>query len=468
MGRRDGLTPEDFLAFLKREIPGFRAEKDAHQLALAWMLWNGTSKQRAHSHYADHFRFHHTEMDSAFGRRGFGPINERLGLFTVTHWSVDEGYTRAYALTHLAKQAVETYLDKVHRRPITRLLYADQAGKIKAQKTVPEAVASRGMDGMTTTAWRKARKLNAARVDLDGLRRLLAWLTKTRDAWRVGRPPAARLFADIPSLEVIERLTDATARIIRMAKTDVLGEGWVMHRYAQSRSGRLYGVGVTLQNAPTLIKQAALTGQWEYDFSNCHFAILDQMAALFGHDCAAVRHYLATKKATRQTIADQAGISVEQAKVCLLATLYGARASLSDQSAIPDLIGVEEAARLYQAEAFQVIKTDILAARQTILAGWPSTRNGRLINAFGKAIPRTAKAEERLAHLIQGVEALALKTVIDMHPDDICLVQHDGWASPNKLDTKAIERAVFEEVGYELTLEEERIQIDPDAYFLKA
>lgn len=467
MGRRDDLTPEDFLAYLKRMVPGFRNETDAHQLALAWMLWSGTSKRRAHSHYADHFRFHYTEMDAAFGRRGFGPINERLGLFTVTNWSVDERYTKAYALTPMAKRVVETYLTRVHRRPSTRLLYADQTG-IKALKTVPEAVASRGMDGMSTSAWRKARKLNATRVDLDGLRRLQAWLIRTRDAWRAGRPPPARLFADIQNLEVIERLTDATGRIIRMAKTDVLGDGWVMHRYAQSRSGRLYGVGVTLQNAPTLIKEAALAGQWEYDFSNCHFSILDQMAARFGHDCEAVRHYLATKKATRQAIADQAGITVEQAKVCLLATLYGAKASLSYQSAIPDLIGAEAASRLYQAEAFQAIKDDIQTARQKILAGWPRTRNGRLINAFGKAISRKDKAEERLAHLIQGVEALALKSVIDMHPDDICLLQHDGWAATVRLDIAAIERVVFDTTGYRLELEEERITINLDDYFARA
>jgi hypothetical protein len=466
MGKRDNLIPDDFLACLKKAVPGFRLESERHQMALAGMLWTGTAKKRAHSHYADHFRFHHTEMDEAFGRRQFTPVNERLGLFTVTPWSVDEKFTKGYALTGLARRTLETYLSKIYRKPAS-LLYMDASG-IKALKAVPEAVASRGLDGMTTTAWRRAKALNATRVDLDGLHRLRAWLVKTRDAWRAGRLPPAGLFANVPSLEVVERLADATGRIIRMARIDVLGEGYVMHRYAQSRSGRLYGVGVTLQNAPTLIKQAALAGQWEYDFSNCHFTILDQMAARFGYDCMATRYYLANKRSIRQSIAEQAGIEVEQAKVCLLATLYGARASLSRENAIPEEIGADAAARLYRIEQFMAIKADIQSARQTILAGWPRTRNGRLVNAFKKAIPRTAKAEERLAHLIQGVEAQALKTVIDMHPDQICLVQHDGWASPDRLDAKAIEEAVLEATGYRLDLEEERIQIDPDAYFLRA
>ena len=50
MGKRDDLIPEDFLVYLQKTAPGFRGEKDRHQMALAGMLWNGTSKRRAHSH----------------------------------------------------------------------------------------------------------------------------------------------------------------------------------------------------------------------------------------------------------------------------------------------------------------------------------------------------------------------------------------------------------------------------------
>lgn len=466
MGKRDELIPDDFLAYLLVHIPGLSAEKDRHQFALAKMLWNGANKQRAHSHYADHFRFSYAEMDAAFGRRQFDHVNQRLRLFTVTNWSVEEKFTKGYAPTDLAKQTIERYLAKVHRKPAS-LVYLDASG-IKSLKSIPEAVASRGMDGMTTTAWRRAKTLNSARVDMGMLRRLQTWLIKTRDSWRAGQRPPAGLFAQIPSLEMIERLTNATGRIIRMARIDILGDGYVLHRYAQSRSGRLYGVGVSLQNAPTLIKQAALDGQWEYDFSNCHFTILDQMAARFGYDCTSIRHYLANKRQIREQIAGLAGIEVEQAKVCLLATLYGARATLLPMSAIPQTIGEEAARRLYAAAPYRAIKEDIQGARQAILANWPRTRNGRLINAFKKAIPRTAKAEERLAHLIQGVEALALKTVVDMYPDQICLVQHDGWASSDALDAPAIEAAVQEATGYRLSLEVERIQVNPDAYFLRA
>jgi len=46
-------------------------------------------------------------------------------------------------------------------------------------------------------------------------------------------------------------------------------------------------------------------------------------------------------------------------------------------------------------------------------------------------------------------------------------VQHDGFAATAKLDKQAITDAVFEATGYRLEMEEEQIQVSPDAYFLK-
>src|SRR5690606_891662 len=112
--------------------------------------------------------------------------------------------------------------------------------------------------------------------------------------------------------------------------------------------------------------------------------------------------------------------------------IYGARAATRFDNAIPDEIGRQAAARLYRSPIFISIHQDIKKARLVILSGWPRTANGRLSNAMGKAIETKkpssktgANPRQQLAHLIQGVEAMALKTAIDMHPDDIVLLQHD-------------------------------------------
>ena len=438
MGQRDDLIPEDFLHHLQKTVPGFKGEEVKHQMALARMSWNGSSKRRQHLHFDGHASFTHQELEADFGRGKFAEINGRVEFFSVTpNWSVDRSYTKGYLLSDLARQSRDAYLSTDWRK-LTKLLSGDGT----KLKSLPAAVASKDMGGMTTTAWRNAKALNKARVDLASLAALRRWLVQRRDDWRAGRAPVS-LFSDIPSLERIEWLADTTAQIIRMAKTDVVGNGYVLHRYVQAKSGRLYAKGINLQTAPTIIKEAALAGLWEYDFANCHYAILAQMAAKFGYQCKAIEHYLAHKKATREAIAEQAGITFDQAKVCLLAVMYGARASEWHESAIPDAIGVEGARRLYQIEQFVEIKSDIQGARQAILKGWPRTANGRLTNAFGKAISTTAKSEERLAHLIQGVEAKALKTAIDLYPDSIVLLQHDGFAASARLDSKAIDCLLY-------------------------
>lgn len=206
---------------------------------------------------------------------------------------------------------------------------------------------------------------------------------------------------------------------------------------------------------------------WEYDFSNCHFDILRQMAAQHGYTCTAIAEYLNAKEPTRQAIADEAGISKEQAKICLLALMYGARASENRENAIPEEIGQDAARRLYQVSRFRAIHADIVKARSVILKKWKRTANGSLTNAFGKAISGRAKPVQKLAHLTQGVEALALQAALALYSSDIVLLQHDGFAATRRLSDKAIMEAVYMSTGYRLLLEEKRIQPNPDAVFMK-
>ncbi len=447
---------------LQETIPGFKQEQPGHQWALARMAWVGQSKRRQHTYFEGHMSFSQQELARDFGRGKFAGINQRLDFFSYTsNWSMARGWTKGYVFSDKVMQIREKYMAR-RWRSVTRLLMANQ----KALEKLPAAVASRDMRDIPTTAWRNAKELNRVRVNIDLLEKLRRWLECLRTDYREGRTPSD-LVTQVPKLEVIQRLIDITAQLLRLAKTDVAGHGYIAHHYVQAQSGRLYAKNINLQTAPVLVKQAALAGLWEYDFSNCHYSILMQMAARFGHQCQAITYYLANKKAVRSVVASHAGITIDQAKVCLLAIMYGARASEWHESAIPEEIGAEAAARLYKLPQFSAIQRDIQQARQVILKGWPRTANGSLSNAFGKAISSNEKAERRLAHLIQGAEAKALKVCIDLYPDNIVLLQHDGFAATTRLDVQAIEKAVFDATGYRLELEEELIQPDPDAQFSK-
>jgi hypothetical protein len=55
-----------------------------------------------------------------------------------------------------------------------------------------------------------------------------------------------------------------------------------------------------------------------------------------------------------------------------------------------------------------------------------------------------------------------LKVVLDLYGEDIVLLQHDGFASRNRLDVGFLEQVIHQRTGYRMRLEENQIAIPPD------
>lgn len=469
---RNTFTPEPLVKQLAKDVPGFKSETPQVQAALASLVWVGATKLRQHTAHDGYMSFHHTELAAQFGGQ-FKAINARLGFLEVKdtwRWRADgkasDVFTKGYRFSPVVQASRKAFLDKRVMRlsKLSRLLDATGTGF----RTPPKAVASTDMVGTPTTRWRAANaddSLSLVPVDIEALKRLQRDLAKKIDTmWRTGHAPRDLW------MDYLLDLHDKTAQIIRMAHTDVAGLGRVLHRYMESDSGRLYALGgASLQNAPAVIRQAALSGRWDYDVENCHFAIAEQMAKKAGCQCVAIAHYMANKKAVRKEIADTIGISISQTKTCLLAVMYGARTTTWHENAIPQAIGGEKAAALYALPLFANIADDVARARAVILKQHKLNRQGGLANTFGKSIKADAHSpEQRLAHLIQGVEALALLTCIERHPGEIILVQHDGFTADKRLNVAALEQAIQTATGYALTMEEKLVQPDLAEQFDKA
>ena len=100
-------------------------------------------------------------------------------------------------------------------------------------------------------------------------------------------------------------------------------------------------------------------------------------------------------------------------------------------------------------------------ARRAVIKDWPRSRK-RLQNAYGKWISESESDLKILAHLLQGVEAKMLEAVRKCYPNEILLLQHDGFASSVPLDMGKMTEAIFEASGYVMQIEESRIQLDTD------
>lgn len=436
-----------FINKLRRSLDGFKHETPEAQEGMAILILSATNKTRRHKANPDALSISYKEKEQRFGRGKFEEINGRLGVFNYTpYWSAQRNLTKEYTLTPKTQQILDGYL--LEGRSIVESLMAGG----KRVRTLPKAIAAKDMDGNTLRVWAGVDLPNKVAVDRPALLALREQLRESR--------VHSNLFGDYTPIQ-LEHLQRDLAKILRMSKVDVAGEGYVPQRHQEAPSGRLYGTGIHLQNMPTPIRQAALHGLFDYDIENCHFAIFSQMAARFGFDCPHIRHYIGNKAAVRQQIAAEVGIEVDGAKKCLLAIMYGAHVTLYSEAKIPETIGSDAAARLYQHPLFCQIRDEVVAGGKAIIAGWPR-REKTLVNDGKKSIKTSSKPKQLLAHLTQGVEALMLRAAFNEYPQDIVLLQHDGFTSTKPLDKGRIERAILTATGYTVELSEDQVVLAPD------
>ena len=471
MSRKGDFVPESFIKALQKGIKGYQDWSEKQQWHMAKLVWEEGLKRREHRRKDGHITIGYQELERHFGRGGFAKMNTALDIFdATTNWHWREGSqskrnaTRAYRLTDHVSTLKEQYL-KPRKDALTRLIYLDNRDGFRALKSAPNSIAAKEDDddfGVTATAWRNAKPINRIPVDLNLLKELYEYLGRMLKPKNLAQGDIF-LMADV---EDIERRLEWVGQLIKLAQTDVADRGFIIHRYAECKTGRLYASGVSLQTAPRLIRKAALHGLWDYDIENCHFAIFDQLAAKYGYGALAVRDYLNRKQQVREGIATRVGIKVEQAKMVLLALMFGARTTERPENAIPREIGLAAAKKLYRDSEFSAIVNDVKLGRDVILKAWPK-RHSTLLNDMNKPVKLTARPEVKMAHIIQGIEAKAIRTAISTSPDEIVLLMHDGFVSTRPVDVALVERKMFEATGYRLQLSGGVIDLSPDLDFSK-
>ena len=462
MAIKDHLVTEHFLRVLRSKKRGFKKLPVKHQSDMAWYIWMHGTWERKHKNpnWDDCMFIGHKELEESFGRGRFKKINDELHIFEVTsNWHSAEKQSKGYKLMPDVQQIKNDYLVPRKQR-LTKFIDTNGC----ALRTMLNAIDSKDIEGVTATAWKNAKVLNKTPVNMENLTLLYNHLQHLEG-------PTSDLFANTNDAEA-NRLLAAVGQLYKLASVDISGHGYVMHRYAESNSGRLYAKGVNLQNGPRLIRQAALQGFYDYDFENCHYTIISQLARRYGVEVLAIDNYLANKAQVRQQLATEAGITQGQVKVCLLMIMYGAGLVPGrTQDAIPREIGEEAAERLRSNPLFSGIRQDMKKARKVILSNWkPKPRCSTLVNAMDKRIKKEVDGKKvsdkkLLAHLLQGIEAQALKALIDMMKDNVVLLLHDGFVTKDQQDIAAMERRVKEVTGFDMSISGQLMAMPADLNF---
>lgn len=454
---------EAFLRHLARYIPGFKRQPKDVRLALCAMIYEAPTRYRAHSHHDGYARFTWQELEQSFGRGRFKVINDELGLFEVLKedgrelWSKAEERTKAYMLTERVATIREGYLKGVFRRGDTRLMTQD--GKY-LQSLPASALAAKNKDGQNRRGFHGLPVESRVRVNLAQIKKLMVSIEARLLAHEDGAV-TGELFSAQPNTKFLRALHQDAAMLVSKAR-NVNWPGYVLHRYIESESGRVYAATTpNLQNCFRVLREAAMAGLYDVDIENCHYSILAQMAAAHGHQCTVINDYLDNKRQFREALATEFGISMRQVKDALIALIYGAKFSFRDKDALPMIFNSKVlAAKAYEHPKFVALRNDIAEARAVVLAAQEVNR--RTIKNCRDLTIRLDDSNERqqLAHLLQGVEVAALEAACRLYPKEIVLLQHDGFSATKSLDTERIEAAMLEATGYRLKVEQKVIQIN--------
>lgn len=449
---RSSLFRKSLLDTFRKRWPNFRQADITTQLQLLKWIMRAFTQQRQHRSDPQAISIHHRELERDFGRGKFVQINALLKLFEVdTHYFSGKGKTaskrretRRYWLSPDAERIYFEEQSRTSRRNLVALI----DGNGRKVRTLPAAVDSLDSQGKKATFWiKEPLPTNLVPVDIGALGKLKAQL------------PAPDLYKAQDSKKEDYRLK-YLGEVRRLAMTAPAGRGFMAHRYQEASTGRLSATDINLQSAPRAVRKAALSGLWDYDFQNCHYSILEQMAARYGLTCPAIAHYMANKEAVRQRLVADIGITLDQVKEALISIIYGARPQESRYVALYKTLNKDfgKLRSLIRHKAYKALSRDVRAATRPILAGWPAKRS-RLVNEAGKAISTAVPKDRRMAHLLQGAEACILRAAFRLYPDKIVLLVHDGFVSTGQLDVGLLEAEVFRTTGYRMRLEEDRMAV---------
>jgi hypothetical protein len=428
------MFPKSLIRHIAEEYPPYQELQSAHQRIIAQMLWMMTQTNYRHLRYTNAIGL---PRDLIRGLWVDERIMQRViqsNYFAVLIGDNFSGYCSAYF--------PEPYMC---RALIKTLEYEE-----------PEAFID--IEGDTLMIPKNPILSRSAETD-DG--------KKSNSKWK-GVRCKHPVPINIESLDYFASTTEnslhqmAALRILKDAR-NISCFGQIPVLYEQKKTGRISEILSGLQSTPREVVRAAFAGAWDYDISNCHFAILSEWAKNLGQTSPIIDFYLTNKKKVRQELAIdcKSDLGLDEAikliKKCLLSLVYGAVLNDNESwSSIGKTLGKESANKFISNQFVKNLKAEIRSLQKIIIIDLPK-HAGRYGNKMG-IYTDEKDPKKLLSHALQGAEAMALKSILEHFGEHILLCMHDGWISEKRLKKADLERVIKTVTGFSLEVEEVQIQ----------
>lgn len=421
------VSPSGLEDLLIQRLPQFAALRQSHQHHIAKMLWDYANSRYRHRRYTG-AAFSVDYMKELWGNLG---VRNRVvrDFFDNTQGGILDHLISSYTpYDFLGKVLVEFLEDQT---PIDLMVN----GKRMKMPSNPILSRAASEDPRVTHAkkskWQGVSPSPLLPINQDAL---FEFSRKTADA----------------------RQRMSALRLLKLSRNTMCPSS-VPVLYEQKSTGRLTEVLFGLQNNEREVISATLHGMWDYDLQNAHFSIFSAWAKKLGRPTPVVAQYVRHKAEIRIELRDHCQSNLDDIKQCLISLMYGAPLNANpDFARIPQILGETEAKLFISHPFVKSLKQEISAIGKYIVNDTYTSR-GCYVNAMGIEPPNIAGATGKfklLSHALQGVEALALKTVVAQYGQDILLCMHDGWVSRTKLDSNQLRDSIFRATGFELGIEE--------------
>lgn len=432
--------PEGLFSFVFEKLDKPQNERISSLYNLFGIVWvnYGANKKYQHRELSHCF-----SISSHYLRRYLG--DNYLSLFETTQLisieqchSYEAHATRAYMLTSLANEIISEFMEQYAREE----KYADLLPCVSLKKVGRKsaAIASRDANNNHSTCrWQIEKNIQVDLTSLSGL---------------------------LESTRLNDRAKKTVEQLICIGSAGNNKETSFMlpQDYTEAVSGRLYGNGLHLQFMPKEVRRAALNNQTEYDFSNCHYSIMSQLAKRYGLRTPYIDYYLENKRPVRLGISKELALPLSIVKQSMIALIYGATIRSDAKQAIYDIVGHTNYLELVSHKLFKGLAHEVRQCKTEIITNHSINKGVR--NVVRKTLNKrtnggaTPTINEKLAHILQGYEVAMLHIAIRLFGDSITLIQHDGFTSTNDhLNTDLLQRTIEQELGFKMAIEKEKFRM---------
>jgi hypothetical protein len=416
--------PENLIPLICEEYPPYSALSDRHQRNIATMLWMWSDPRSRHTEYSSCVALTHRDLERIWGDSATAQRFIGEDYFSVVQGSNlgSHGISNAYRpYDYLGRALIRCFCDASPVR-----LIDTKSGRAVTKPRSAVASRARSKDGsLKNSVWTGVTIRKEVHVQPHAV---LKFLSTCNDPIELA----------------------GAGRLLRLSGNQ-WAAGMLPLRFEQKSTGRIYEVFSGVQNIPRKVREAAFAGAWDYDISNCHFSILGQSACKAGYEVPYIDEYLKNKRAIRQRLAKACGCSEDSVKQCLIALVYGAPPSTSKRATIGRELGEARARVFISDRLVKGLYGDLKRVGKDVIAAMPSHR-GRKVNTLG--LDASADKESvLLAHVLQGIEARALRAVMRRYGETILVPFHDGWLSAQQLDVKELSSVIECETGYRFDIE---------------